>query len=254
MKKFFVDKLCVEIFPNRTEMGNTAAHDISEKIHDLLNEKEQINMIFGAAPSQEDMIRALVADSSIPWERINAFHMDEYIGIDPTAPQGFAKFLKDRLFDLVPFHAVYTLQSDAPNPQEEGKRYEELLQRFPPDIVCLGIGENGHIAFNDPPADFHDPSLVKIVTLEHRCRQQQVNDGCFSSLEEVPLTAWTLTVPALTCGSWLFCVVPAKTKAEAVQKTLEGPVSESCPASVLRNHDHCMLYLDPDSSSLLSDI
>lgn len=251
MKTFQVDQLPVEIFENRRQMGEKAAKDIAARIHLLLAEKPEINMIFGAAPSQDDMIKALVADTSIEWNRINAFHMDEYIGIDPAAPQGFARFLKDRLFDVVPFHTVETIASDAANPQEESVRYEALLKEHRPDIVCLGIGENGHIAFNDPPADFHDSALVKIVKLEERCRQQQVNDGCFATIDAVPTDAWTLTIPALFGGTWLFCVVPAKTKAEAVYKAIKEPISENCPASILRTHEHCTLYLDADSAALL---
>ena len=250
MKSFTKDKLKVNIYDSRTEMGQYAAQDISEKIKQLLCEKPQINMIFAAAPSQNEVLAALVADKSIPWERVNAFHMDEYIGLDPTAPQCFGNFLREHIFGLVPFGSVNYIKSDATDPEEESHRYSELLAQNPIDIVVLGIGENGHIAFNDPPvADFEDKYLVKPVKLDEICRQQQVNDGCFAAINDVPTHAITLTIPMLTSAPWMFCIVPAVTKAWAIRETLCGSIDEHCPASVLRTHNGAVLYLDPDSAA-----
>ena len=252
MKSFYKDKLKVNIYQNRSLMGKGAAKDIKEKIIELLSKKEQINMIFAAAPSQNDVLKALVEDSEIQWNRINAFHMDEYIGLNASEPQAFGNFLKEHIFGLVNFASVNYIDVTATDPEKEAKRYAELLKNNPTDIVVMGIGENGHIAFNDPPvADFKDKKLVKAVELDGICRQQQVNDGCFESLEKVPTHAMTLTVPALVKAPYLFCIVPAKTKAKAVYSTINGDISEKCPASILRTHDNAVLYLDEQSSALL---
>ena len=252
MKSFKKDSLEIRIFENRTLMGEAAAKDIKERICALLSEKSEINMIFAAAPSQNDVLKALVEDTSIEWNRVNAYHMDEYIGLDKNAPQGFGSFLKAHIFGLVPFKSVNYIDITTTNPDAEAERYGKLLQDNPTDIVVMGIGENGHIAFNDPPvADFNDPKAVKPVKLDEICRQQQVNDGCFARIEDVPTHAMTLTVPTLVSAPYLFCIVPAPTKAKAVYETLNGTIDEHCPASILRLQKNAILYLDDQSSSLL---
>ena len=252
MRSYKVDKLSVEIYENRTLMGEAAARDIKAKIAQLLAEKAEINMIFAAAPSQNDVLKALVEDKEIAWNRVNAYHMDEYIGLDKDAPQGFGNFLKDHIFGLVPFKSVNYIDITATDPEAEAERYGKLLNENPTDIVIMGIGENGHIAFNDPPvADFKDTKTVKPVKLDEVCRQQQVTDGCFATIDDVPTHAMTLTVPTLVRAPYLFCIVPAKTKARAVYETLNGSVDEHCPASVLRTHENAVLYLDNESSKLL---
>ena len=252
MKTFVQDKLQVKIFENRTAMGAAAAADIKARIAALLAEKAEINMIFAAAPSQNDVLLSLVEDKSIEWNRINAYHMDEYIGLDKDAPQGFGNFLKAHIFGLVPFKSVHYIDITTADPEKEAERYGALLQANPTDIVVMGIGENGHIAFNDPPvADFKDPKWVKPVALDEVCRQQQVNDGCFAKIEDVPTHAMTLTVPTLVRAPYLFCIVPAPTKANAVKETLTGSIDEHCPASILRLQEHAVLYLDDQSSKLL---
>ena len=252
MKTLKKDKLLVEIYENRTLMGEAAARDIKAKIAELLEESQEINMIFAAAPSQNDVLKSLVEDKEIEWNRVNAYHMDEYIGLDKDAPQGFGNFLKDHIFGLVPFKSVNYIDITATDPEKEAERYGKLLEENPTDIVIMGIGENGHIAFNDPPvADFKDKKTVKPVKLDEVCRQQQVNDGCFESIDKVPTHAMTLTVPTLVKAPYLFCIVPAPTKAKAVYETLNGSIDEHCPASVLRTHDNAKLYLDDQSSKLL---
>ena len=252
MKTFDKDLLKVNIYSSRDEMGAAAAADVKAAILRALGEKESINMIFAAAPSQDEVLANLANDKEIPWGRVNAFHMDEYIGLDKDAPQGFGNFLRDHIFGIAPFKSVNYIRIDAPDAEEECKRYSALLSENPVDIVVLGIGENGHIAFNDPPfADFEDAKLVKTVKLDEVCRNQQVNDGCFASIDDVPTHALTLTVPALMSGKELYCIVPAKTKAKAVFETVNGAITPDCPASVLRTHARCTLYLDPDSASLL---
>lgn len=252
MRKLKVDKLQVEIYENRNLMGEAAAKDITAKIKELLSEKVEINMIFAAAPSQNDVLKALIEESDIEWDRINAYHMDEYIGLDKDAPQGFGNFLRRNIFDCVPFKSVNYIDITTTNPDKEAERYGELLEKNPTDIVIMGIGENGHIAFNDPPvADFRDKRMVKPVKLDEICRQQQVNDGCFSSIDEVPTHAMTLTVPTLVQAPYLFCIVPASTKAKAVFETLNGSIGEHCPETILRLQENAKLYLDSDSAVLL---
>ena len=252
MKAFQKDLLKVQIYETRAEMGRAAAKDIKDCILLLLQKKETLNMIFAAAPSQNEVLASLATDREIPWNRINAFHMDEYIGLCADAPQAFGNFLKAHIFGLADFKSVNYINASAADAEKECARYAELLGKYPTDIVVMGIGENGHIAFNDPPvADFNDPLAVKPVALDEVCRNQQVNDGCFVTIDDVPKTAITLTVPTLLAGKHLFCIVPAQTKAQAVRATLTDAISEACPATVLRRHKSAVLYLDEDSSSLL---
>ena len=252
MKTFDKDLLKVNIYASRDEMGAAAARDVKAAILRALDTKESINMIFAAAPSQNEVLANLANDKEIPWGRVNAFHMDEYIGLDKDAPQGFGNFLNKAIFGIAPFKSVNYIDISAPDADLEAQRYSALLCANPVDIVVLGIGENGHIAFNDPPfADFSDDKLVKSVKLDEVCRNQQVNDGCFATIDDVPTHALTLTVPALMSGKELYCIVPARTKANAVKETLYGEITPACPASVLRTHKCATLYLDPDSASLI---
>ncbi len=246
------DKLTVKIDNTRDEMGKTAAKDVAAAIKEALAKKDEINMIFAAAPSQNDMLKYLCEEEGIEWERINAFHMDEYIGLSPDAPQCFSRFLERYIFNLKPFKSVNLIDPGAADAQAECDRYSALLNAVEIDIVCMGIGENGHIAFNDPHvALFDDPETVKIVALDEKCRMQQVNDGCFENIDQVPKYALTLTIPTLMNANRHFCVVPAITKAGAVKRTLQGDISTECPATILREKDGAILYCDADSSSLL---
>ena len=254
MKTFKKDNLTVEVYENRTLMGEAAARDIKACFKKLLAEKQEINVIFAAAPSQNDVLKALVEDKEIEWNRVNAYHMDEYIGLDKDAPQGFGNFLKAHIFGLVPFKSVNYIDITTTDPEAEATRYGKILDANPTDVVIMGIGENGHIAFNDPPvADFKDSKVVKPVKLDEVCRQQQVNDGCFASIDKVPTHAMTLTVPTLVRAPYLFCIVPAPTKANAVYETLYGTIDEHCPASILRLQNSAKLYLDDKSSALIKD-
>lgn len=245
-----VDKLNVKVYQTREEMGKAAAEEAAAAIRAAIAAKGEINMIFAAAPSQNEFLAHLIADKSIDFTKINAFHMDEYIGLPADAPQGFGNFLRERLFERVPFKTVNTIDSTAADPEAECRRYAALLQAHPCDIVCMGIGENGHIAFNDPHvADFGDKAAVKVVALDETCRQQQVNDGCFARLDDVPTHALTLTIPTLTAPEAVFCIVPAKTKANAVYAALRGGITEACPASILRRHANATLYCDANSAA-----
>lgn len=254
IRMFGSDALSVRIYASRIEMGAAAASDGAALLRSLLEKQEGVRVIFAAAPSQNEMLESLCSADGIDWSRVTAFHMDEYIDLDAAAPQGFGNFLRTRVFDRLPFSGVHYLNGNAPDVEVECNRYAALLEEAPIDLVFMGIGENGHIAFNDPPvADFHDPRTVKAVELDAVCRHQQVNDGCFERLEQVPTHALTLTVPALAGARHHICVVPAITKASAVKATVEGPVATSCPASILRTCTGAVLYLDSDSGSLLKE-
>ena len=253
MKTMMRDALRVEIYDTRAEMGAAAGSFAARRIRDALAQKEEVNVIFAAAPSQNEMLAALVAAPDIDWCRVNAFHMDEYIGLSKEAPQCFGNFLKEHIFGKLPFKSVNYIDCEATDMEAECARYSALLRQYHVDIVLLGIGENGHIAFNDPPvADFQDPKLVKVVQLDPICRQQQVNDGCFAALELVPQFALTLTVPALMRASHLVCTVPAATKAWAVERTVNGEIGEHCPATAMRRHESAVLFCDRDSGGDLT--
>ena len=253
MKTFTKDNLTVKAAETRNEMGKIAAADIRERILALLSVKPSINMIFAAAPSQNDVLASLLEYDDIEWSRINAFHMDEYIGLaKEDADKSFGTYLTEHIFGKAPFASVNLINSTESDAEAECRRYTEILKNNPTDIVVMGIGENGHIAFNDPPvANFKDELTVKVVELDEVCRNQQVNDGCFPSIDRVPTHAMTLTCPTLTSADYLFCIVPAPTKANAVYHTLNDEISESCPATILRTHKNAVLYLDGDSSKLI---
>lgn len=253
IETFKKDFLEVKVYENRKELGAAAAADLIEIIHNLFRKKEQVNIVFASAPSQQEFLDALCTYSDVDWQRINAFHMDEYVNLPVNASQRFGDFLKIRLFDRLPFRSVHYLNGDK-GVDEECKRYTDLLKQYPLDIVCLGIGENGHIAFNDPHvADFHDPFWVKQVNLDTICRQQQVNDGCFKQLDDVPTHALTLTISALCQASYFLCMVPGKTKANALFHTYSDKIAEAVPATCLRLLEYATIYADTDSASVLLD-
>lgn len=246
-----VDQLKVKVYSTRAEMGAAAAADAAACISKLMAGQDIVRIIFAAAPSQNEVLAGLVANKDIDWSRIDVFHMDEYIGLPSGAEQRFSTFLNQHLFDQVKPRRV-SLIDDRDGLDAALQQYKTLIGEAPIDIVCLGIGENGHIAFNDPPvADFDDPEVIKPVALDDACRQQQVNDGCFPTFNDVPETALTLTIPALMSGKHLFCVVPGKTKKEAVKNVVTGKITTACPASILRKHADCTLYTDADAYSLV---
>ncbi|MEO5912131.1 MAG: 6-phosphogluconolactonase [Pelobium sp.] len=252
MKEFIKDKLKVKVFENRTLMGEAVAAAVAETINKLLSEQPFVNMIFGAAPSQNDFFAALLI-KEIDWSRINAFHMDEYVNLATDAPQGFGNFLKEYLFGKAPFNSVNYINGNEADYKSECLRYANLLTKFPTDIVCLGIGENTHLAFNDPHvANFQDRYLVKRVDLDEQCRTQQVNDGCFTNIDQVPTHALTLTLPALLQAPFAFCTVPTEKKAKAVYHTLNQEISDNFPSTLLRNHHNAVLFLDDQSSTQIS--
>lgn len=251
VRRLQVEALRVAVFPRRAEMGAAAAEEAAASIQSAIECNRGARVILASAPSQNELLDALTR-ASVDWPRVTLFHMDEYVGLDAAHPASFRSYQQERVLSRIQPRAFHGIRGEAADAQAECARYAALLADAPIDVVCLGIGENGHIAFNDPPvADFADPELVKVVELDAMCREQQVHDGCFPNLAAVPRHALTLTIPALLGGCELFCVVPGPRKAQAVRDTLLGPVVTSCPASILRQHAGARLYLDADSAARL---
>jgi glucosamine-6-phosphate deaminase len=252
--RFRVDQLDVLVYETRALAGRAAAQGIVQAIRSRQRAQGMANVVFAAAPSQDEFLAGLVA-AEIDWSRVSAFQMDEYLGIDADHPVSFRRYLQEHLFRLVglgPERVRLIPGERVERPLQTCLDYEEILLAYPTDIVCAGIGENGHLAFNDPPvADFQDPVLVKVIRLDAACRTQQLNDGCFERIEDVLTHAYTLTIPALMRAPVVSVVVPGPRKANAVLTTLQGPISEACPASVLRRHAGARLYLDRESARLV---
>ncbi len=249
--EFKKENIKVKIFANKEEVGKAAAIAVAEKLDAAISEKGLANLILATGASQFQFLENL-QKQAIDWKKITVFHLDEYKGMPVTHPASFRKYLRERILDKVQPKQVHYLNGDAPDAEAEVLRYENLLKEHPIDIACIGIGENGHIAFNDPPvADFNDPKLVKVVELDEACRKQQLGEGWFPTFDDVPTHALTLTIPAIMGCKHISCVVPDGRKAEAVYNTLNTEISTACPATILRTHPDTVLYLDSESASKL---
>jgi len=249
MKELKVDALAVEVHASLDAMADAAAQSAAGWLAEVLTQRSEARAIFACAASQVRFLERLIAKPDVDWARVVCFHMDEYLGIDARHPASFRRFLQERLVDRVHPKVFHTLAGEADEPLKECERYSGLIEQAPIDLCVLGIGENGHVAFNDPPvADFDDPRIVKLVKLDEACRRQQVGEGAFPSMETVPRFAYTLTVPALCSARRLICVVPERRKAAAVRAALRGPIATACPASVLRRQAQATLYLDAESA------
>jgi glucosamine-6-phosphate deaminase len=234
-------------------MGLAAARSVGEAIRHLVARDGQASVIFASAPSQNEFLAALRQEAGIDWGRVTAFHLDEYVGLSPEHPASFRRFLVDRFFSHVRVAAFHGLDGQAADLATECARYAERLRSQPPGLAILGIGENGHLAFIDPPVcDFADPADVRVVELDEPCRTQQVNDGCFASLADVPKTALSLTVPFLLRVPRAVAIVPGPRKRDAIAAAVRGLVTTKCPASVLRRHRDATLFLDEDSAAGLA--
>lgn len=246
------DLLNIKVFETREKMGEVAAKEAAEYICELLKKKNEINMVFAAAPSQNDFLKSLSQHKEIAWNRINGYHMDEYVGLDKEDPQSFGYYLSQHIFGLVSFKSVHYIAKNGLPADEICRSYCDGLRQIHIDIVCMGVGENGHIAFNDPHvANFNDPEIAKVVELDEVCRMQQVHDSCFLSLDKVPTHAITLTIPTLLSADRIFNIVPTERKAEAIRNIIRGEITEKCPASILRKHKATTLYLDRESSKFI---
>ena len=255
MKSLSGSSLTVGTYTTRIAMGEAAAQNVISEIELALTKKPKLRVIFSCAPSQDEFLAALVRltrENHALWKRIDIFHMDDYVGFTASNPQSFRSYLKQHLLDHIEPASFSQIQGESADPYAEAERYGELLGQAPIDLIALGIGENGHIAFNDPPvANFTDPVNAKIVEIDHMCRQQQVNDGCFPNLASVPKLAISITMPVFAKALSLSCVVPGRLKADAIKNTLTSPIGTDCPATLLRNHPRAKLFIDQDSASLI---
>jgi glucosamine-6-phosphate deaminase len=244
-------QLEVKIFSGRGEAGAAGAAVAAAVIGEQIRREGRAAVVFASAVSQDQFLTALRAHS-IDWPRVTAFHMDEYAGMSATHPASFRRFLQERLFDHVPAAAFHGLNAEASDLDAECDRYTALLRDAEPCLVIMGIGENGHLAFIDPPVcRFDEPRAVRLVDLDDVCRQQQVHDGAFPTLEDVPKRALSLTVPFFLRVPRALVFVNGERKAAAVLAALEGPLTEACPASALRRHPAATVFLDPGAASLL---
>jgi len=254
VRMFRVRQAVVAVYADRGQMGRAAGRHGADLLRAALTERGQARIIVACAPSQEATTAALVAAPDIDWSRVEVFHMDEYVGLAAAHPASFRRWLKEHLLANVTPGAVHFLDGEAADLPAECRRYAGLLARAPIDICFLGFGENGHIAFNDPHvADFDDPALVKVATLDDACRAQQVCEGHFPDLAAVPPTALTLTCPALLRAAHLVCSVPGGRKAQAVRRAVTGPRSTTCPASAVFDHPHAWVFLDSEAAALLPE-
>ncbi|MBM3872805.1 MAG: glucosamine-6-phosphate deaminase [Verrucomicrobia bacterium] len=236
----------------RTASGSAAAATAAALIRAALAARGSARIMVATGNSQLALIDALMADDYIAWDRVEAFHMDEYVGLPATHSASFRLWLNTRVAGRRPLRAMHLIAGDAPSPAAEIARYTALLSAGPIDVAFVGFGENGHIAFNDPPvADFNDPAMLKVVTLDEACRRQQVGEGHFPHLDAVPREAITVTCTGLFRAAAWVCCVPEARKAQAVRDALEGPISTACPASLVRRHPQATVFLDPDSAALL---
>ena len=249
---FETDMLKIKIFEDDIIMGQAAGKYVSEILKRSIKEKGEANIIIATGASQFTFYEALRTMQNIEWDKIIVFHLDEYVGMSDKHPASFRRYLQERILKYVNPKKVYFLNGDNENLDAEIKRYEALLETAEIDLACIGIGENGHIAFNDPPiANFNDPHLVKMVELDADCRRQQLGEGWFPTLNEVPTHALSLTVPAIMKANTISCVVPDARKSEAVYNTVNSKISEKCPATILRTHSDCTLFLDINSAQKL---
>jgi len=251
-RAFRIEQLSVEVFSGPQELAVAAAGRVAQYLRARLVEQDEVRIILATGNSQINFLSLLQEHPGIAWNRLVLFHMDEYLGISDSHRASFRFYMREKVEKKLGPKTFHYLEGDCLEPLKECARYEALLREKPVDLCCLGVGENGHLAFNDPPvADFHDKNWVKLVQLDHECKMQQVNEGHFPNLEAVPPYAFTLTIPALCAAKKMLCISPEKRKARAIQAALQKPISTSCPASILRLQAHAELLLDEQSAGLL---
>ncbi len=252
IKTFKVDELPVRIYAGQRKLAADAARMAQEFLVQCLADRGSASAILATGNSQIQFLDELIKLGGVDWSKITLFHMDEYLGIDANHKASFRRYMRERVESRVQPKAFHYLQGDADQPLTECARYADLLQAQEIDLCCMGIGENGHLAFNDPHvAEFDDPWAVKLVSLDLKCRQQQVNEGHFPSVDDMPRFAYTLTISTLCAVRKIICIAPEKRKAQAVHNALRENVSTNCPASYLRTQPHAVLLLDQDSAALL---
>ncbi|MBK8504904.1 MAG: glucosamine-6-phosphate deaminase [Saprospiraceae bacterium] len=239
----------IEILENPLVLGRSAAEKASQLIKDTIESRGHANIILATGASQFEVLKNLI-ESDIPWENVTMFHLDEYIGMADTHPASFRKYLTERFLQPIDFACKYHLaDGENPDPEQECRRLSNIITQHPIDVALIGIGENGHLAFNDPPADFETNEPYIVVNLDEACRQQQFGEGWFKTFDDVPSTAISMSINQILKSKNLIVSVPDLRKAEAVKNTVKGPLTNMCPGSILRNHDQCFLYLDNASAS-----
>ena len=243
----------IDISDNKNEMGRRAAIIAARIICAAIAERDEARVIFASAASQFEFIEALLSHTEIDWSKVCGFHLDEYVGLAADHPASFRRFLKERLLAKLPcpMKSFTFVGGDAPDSAAECARLEAAIREKPIDIACIGIGENGHIAFNDPPADFETDAAYAVVALDEVCRRQQVGEGWYPNLDAVPTHAFSMTVPQIMAARTIIVVVPDDRKAKAVSMAVDGPLTNMCPSSILRTHPRCMLFLDKPAAALL---
>ncbi|MEA5570781.1 glucosamine-6-phosphate deaminase [Calothrix sp. UHCC 0171] len=248
---FRVDQLQVNIYNSEAEIAQGAAEIVSKYLHNLLLDQEKVRVLLATGNSQLQFLEALIAINGFDWSRVTCFHLDEYLGISAHHAASFRYYLREKVEKRVHPQEFNYIQGDTLQPLAECDRYSQLLQAQPIDLCLLGIGENGHLAFNEPSvANFTDPYGVKIVKLDELNRQQQVNTGYFAHVENVPQYAFTVTIPMICASKKIICLAPGQRKAEIIRTMLQGEITEACPASILRQQQQASLLLDVDSASL----
>ena len=253
VEEFSVDQLHVCIYESKFELGKAAADFAEEQINTAIKTRGQAVIILATGASQFEFLEEITR-RNLDWSKVVAFHLDEYVEMSENHPASFRRYLKERIFNKTGIEEYYLINGDGEDVEQECKRLENIFNRYQVDIAFVGIGENGHLAFNDPPASFDEEVKFKIVDLDEASRLQQLGEGWFNSIEEVPDRAITMTVPAILSSNAIACIVPDERKAEAVKYTLTKEVSPLCPASVLRKHPQAVLYLDRAAASLVSGL
>ncbi|MHB1938140.1 MAG: glucosamine-6-phosphate deaminase [Acidobacteriaceae bacterium] len=254
VQHYRVDKLKIEIHPTQEAAGAAAAQAAADALIQLASSKKSVAVIFATGASQLDTLQALTKILDLPWPRVRGFHMDEYVGMSADHPASFRRYIRENLTQKVQMLEFFEIDGTAPDLEQACKDYAELLRLANPQLCLLGIGENGHLAFNDPDvADFNDPVDMKVVHLDKVCRQQQAAEGWFKNFQEVPERAMTLTIPALFRVPRLIASVPGPRKAAIVRRALEAPVTSDCPATLLRTHPNATVYLDRESAAQVQD-
>ena len=253
VKRANVGKMKIEIHPTGKAAGVAAGKAAAEELRRLGNEGHNIGVIFATGASQMQMLGELTSTPALPWDRVLGFHMDEYVGLDENHPASFRRYMRERLTSRVPMRRFFEMDGNSADIDSFARGYLQNLNAARPQLCLLGIGENGHLAFNDPgEADFSDPLSIKVVTLDDACRRQQVSEGWFATREDVPRQALTLTIPALLGVPKLIATVPGSRKAAAVRRTIQDPISTDCPATILRTHPDVTVYLDVESAAELN--
>jgi glucosamine-6-phosphate deaminase len=253
----------LNVLPTRDEMGKMAGREVAAAMKRFVKEKGRVNVVFAAAPSQNEFLAHLRKDRSVPWSRAICFHLDDYVDLPRHHPNSFEEYLQEHLFNHVKPRRIYFFKALRGTPDQIARQYAGAIKRNGGiDISCIGIGENGHIAFCEPGSDLHDPRMIRIIRIDNRSVRQQYRDykdhpdpaARYASLKAVPRRAFTMTVPAILSAKEIYTIVPGPQKAEAVKKMWEGPISSACPASALRMHSRVRIYLDEDSARKLSDL